>query len=198
MTSDLSLQEALAARRSNRDFTGRAVPLESLQRLVGAAQGVTGAEGQRTAPSAHALYPLGLRLVAGEVEGLEAGLYEVEAEQAPRLLKAGDLRPALQEAALEEQPWVGGAAAILAICADMEAVRQHFAEQPPLGERGSRYVYIEAGAAAQNALLQVAADGLGGVLVAGFDDQATAEVLGLEAPFAPLLYLCLGWPTQAE
>ncbi len=194
MTSDVSLHDALAARRSVRDFAGRAVPLESLQRLVRAAQGVTGADGQRTAPSAHALYPLGLRLVAGKVEGLEAGLYEVEATQAPRLLKPGDHRPALQAAALEEQPWVGNAAAILVFYADMEAVTRHFAAQPPPGARGARYVYIEAGAAAQNALLQATAEGLGGVLIAGFEDKATAQALDLAPPFVPLLYLCLGWP----
>jgi len=190
----ISLHDALAVRRSLRDFAGRAVPLELLQRLVWAAQGVTGEDGKRTAPSAHALYPLGLRLVAGTVEGLDAGLYEVDAAQAPRLLKPGDHRPVLQSAALEEQPWVGNAAAILALCADMEAVTRHFAEQPPPGARGARYVYIEAGAAAQNALLQATAEGLGGVLIAGFEDQPTAQALGLAPPLAPLLYLCLGWP----
>ncbi|MEO3430229.1 SagB/ThcOx family dehydrogenase [Pelagibius sp. CAU 1746] len=194
MTSDLSLQDALAARRSVRAFAARAVPLETLQRLVRAAQGATGAEGQRAAPSAHALYPLSLRLVAGNVEGLEAGLYEVTPEDAPRLLKAGDHRLALQAAALEEQPWVGSAAAVLAFHADMEAVTRHFAAQPPPGARGARYVYIEAGAAAQNALLQAAAEGLGGVLIAGFEDGATSQALGLAPPLAPLLYLCLGWP----
>jgi SagB-type dehydrogenase family enzyme len=195
MTGDSSLHDALAARRSLREFTGRAVPLETLQRLVWAAQGMTGDEGRRTAPSAHALYPLGLRLVAGEVEGLDAGLYEMTPEEAPRLLKAGDHRPALQAAALEEQPWVGKAAAILAFYADMEAVTRHFAVQPPPGARGARYAYIEAGAAAQNALLQATVEGLGGVLIAGFEDGATAQALGLAPPFAPLLYLCLGWPT---
>lgn len=192
--ADLSLHDALATRRSIRDFTGRALPLERLQRLVWAAQGVTGAEGRRTAPSAHAFYPLRLRLVAGDVERLDAGLYEVGGAQAPKLLKPGDHRPALQAAALEEQPWVGKAAAILAFYADMEAVTRHFAAQPPPGARGARYVYIEAGAAAQNAWLQGTAEGLGGVLIAGFEDEATAQALDLAPPLAPLLYLCLGWP----
>lgn len=194
--ADVSLHDALAARRSVRDFAPRALPLDRLQRLFWAAQGVTGADGQRTAPSAHALHPLRLRLVAGNVGGLDAGLYEVSGDRSPKLLKAGDCRPALQAAALEEQPWVGSAAALLVLCADMAAVKQHFAEQPPLGERGARYAYIEAGAAAQNALLQAAAEGLGGVLIAGFDDEATAAALNLEPPLAPLLYLCLGWPAQ--
>ncbi|MGD1876125.1 MAG: SagB/ThcOx family dehydrogenase [Kiloniellaceae bacterium] len=193
--SDVPLHAALAARRSVRDFTGRPVPLQSLQRLFWAAQGVTGDEGRRTAPSAHALHPLRLGLVAGNIEGLAPGLYEPGGDHsAPKLVKAGDLRPALEAAALEAQPWIGSAAAVLVIYADMDKVTGHFADQPPFGERGARYVYIEAGAAAQNALLQATVEGLGGVLVAGFRDASTAEVLGLETPFAPLLYLCLGWP----
>ncbi len=197
MATDLPLHDALAARRSVRDFSEKPVPLESLKRLAWAAQGVTGDAGKRTAPSAHALHPLRLRLVAGNVEGLAPGLYDLGGNQpAPKLVKTGDPRPALQAAALEEQPWVGKAAALLAIYADLDEVTRHFAEQPPLGERGARYLYIEAGAAAQNTLLQATAEGLGGVLVAGFQDAATAQVLGLEAPLAPLLYLCLGWPAQ--
>lgn len=195
MTGDISLRDALTRRRSRRDFTAQPVPLDGLQRLVGAAQGITGAGGERAAPSAHALHPLRLRLVAGAVEGLAPGLYDVtDGAEPPTLHKAGDCRAALQAAALEEQPWVGGAAALLAFYADMDAVCRHFAEQPPKGERGLRYVYLEAGAAAQNALLQATAEGLGAVLVAGFQDRATAEVLDLAPPFAPLLYLCLGWP----
>lgn len=198
MANEVSLRDALAARRSVRDFTPQPLPRETLRRLIWAAQGVTGDDGKRTAPSAHALHPLRLRLVAGNVEGLETGLYDVDEEQAATLLKAGDLRPALQSAALEEQPWVGQAAAILAFCADMEAVTRHFVAQPPRGQRGSRYAWIEAGAAAQSALLQAAADGLGAVLVAGFNDEATDDVLGLEPPLAPLLYVCFGWPAQTD
>lgn len=198
MMDKVTLHDALAARRSCRTFTGDPLPLDTATRLLWAAQGVTGTEGHRTAPSAHALYPLCLRLVAGSVEGLDAGLYEAGPGQAPELLQAGDLRPALQAAALEDQPWVGNAAAVLAFCADMDDVARHFADQPPRGERGARYAWIEAGAAAQNTLLQAAAESLGAVLVAGFDDAATAAALGLEAPLTPLLYLCLGWPAQAD
>jgi SagB-type dehydrogenase family enzyme len=198
MTETVSLHEALSARRSVRDFTGDPVPLQSLVELAWAAQGVTAGDGRRSAPSAHALYPLQMRLIAGKVDGLAPGLYDVGAEKSPKLLKTGDRRTALQAAALEHQPWVGSAAAVLAFCADMDALNRHFAEQPPRGARGTRYAFIEAGAAAQNALLQAAAAGLGAVLVAGFDDAATAAALGLDAPLAPLLYLCLGWPAQAD
>jgi nitroreductase len=115
-----SPHDALDRRRSQRDFTSRPVPHDCRQRLLWAAQRITGEDGKRTAPSAHALHPLRLRLVAGAVDGLEPGLYGVnDGHPTPELLRAGDCRPALQAAALEDQPWVGRAAALLALCADM-------------------------------------------------------------------------------
>jgi len=42
--------------------------------------------------------------------------------------------------------------------------------------------------------LKAVAEGLGYVLVAGFKDEATAEVLRLASPLAPILRICVGWP----
>ena len=69
-----------------------------------------------------------------------------------------------------------------------------FAEQPPDGRRGLRYVYLEAGALLQNICLQATALGLGTVFVGGFDDAKTASVLNLPSPFEPVGMICVGWP----
>lgn len=192
----ISLERALSLRRTRRDFEDRAVPLESVQRLLWAAQGITDDSGRRTAPSAHALHPLRLLLVAGGITDLDPGVYSVgkDARSLTPVIEH-DVRSELESVALEDQPWIGQAAGIISICADFVAPCQAFSDQPPFGARGSRYVYIEAGAAAQNTQLMAVAMGLGCVLVAGFRDEATAEVLGLEAPVAPVLHLCFGWPT---
>ena len=189
------LKDALASRRTVRDFSPEPVSPEALSRLIWAAQGITGEDGKRTAPSAHGLCPLHLRVAVGRVDGLETGLYSVSRETgALEKIGAQDVRGALSDAAIGEQPWVGEAACIVTICADFVAPCRDFADQPPYGRRGERYVHIEAGCAAQNMLLQAAADGLGGVLVAGFLDEATGAVLGLSAPLSPVLHLCLGLP----
>ena len=195
---EITLNQAMSIRRTWRDFEERAVPNDSLQRLLWAAQGITDESGKRTAPSAHALHPLRLFVVAGNIEGHHTGVYMVDREASNlTLVIQRDVRPELEDAALEDQPWIGAAAGIITICADFIAPSQAFAEQPPIGARGSRYVYIEAGTAAQNVHLQAAAEGLGCVLVAGFRDEATAEILGLEAPIAPVMHLCFGWPARA-
>lgn len=155
--------------------------------------------GNRSVPSAHALRPLRLFVATGTVEGHAPGLFAAEpGSGALTLVRERDVRAELEECALDEQPWIGQAAAVMTLCADFVAPARDFAEQPPYGARGARYVYIEAGAAAQNVALQATAEGLGCVLVGGFRDDATAAVLGLELPYAPVLHLCLGVPSSAQ
>ena len=73
--SAVSVEEALASRRSVRDFADAGLSLEDMAQLLWAAQGITHSEGLRTAPSAGALYPLEVYLVAGRVATLPAGIY---------------------------------------------------------------------------------------------------------------------------
>ena len=138
-------------------------------------------------------------MAAGNIEDRQTGVYAVDREAGGlTLVIERDVRPELEAAALEEQPWIGEAAGIITICADFIAPSQAFADQPPFGARGSRYVYMEAGTAAQNVHLQAVAEGLGCVLVAGFRDEATAAIFGLEAPISPVMHLCFGWPAGAS
>ena len=55
---DLSLEAAIAGRRSVRDFSDQPLTLDQLSQLLWAAQGGTDPRGFRAAPSAGALYPL--------------------------------------------------------------------------------------------------------------------------------------------
>ena len=72
---DRSLYAALAGRRSVRYFLSQSLDLDAVGRLLWAAQGVTSPDGHRTAPSAGALFPLELDVVAGAVLGLIPGVY---------------------------------------------------------------------------------------------------------------------------
>lgn len=186
LDGEVSLETAIRKRRSVREFSRQALPLADVAQLLWAAQGVTSRDGGRTAPSAGALYPLELYLVAGKVDALPAGLYHYHPrEHRLRLVTDGDLRKALAGAALD-QSWVRSAPAVLVIAGVYERSAKKY------GQRARRYTHIETGHAAQNVYLQAEALGLGTVIVGAFDDAAVREVLALPADHAPLALMPVG------
>lgn len=187
-----SLGDALRQRRSVRAYSARSLTLQQVAHLLWAAQGRNDPSGMRTAPSAGALYPLELLLAAGDVAGLDPGVYRYRPQQHTlEMLHSGDRRDRLARAALG-QSWVADSAAILIITAIYERTTRKY------GERGRRYVHIEIGHAAQNALLQAASLDLGAAVVGAFDDAAVASLLDLPAPEQPLYLLPVGWPADED
>jgi SagB-type dehydrogenase family enzyme len=180
------LSEVINARRSVRDFRPAALQLEHLSQLLWAAQGITSKEGFRASPSAGALYPLEVRLAAGTVDGLPEGIYRYEpASHGLVTSVAGDKRRELAAAAFGQR-WIADSALVLVI----SAVYQRTASK--YGRRGIRYVHIEAGHAAQNALLSATAQGIGATPVGAFDDAAVAEIAGLSKEEEPLYLVACG------
>jgi SagB-type dehydrogenase family enzyme len=175
----MSLEDALATRRSVRAFADAPVARTQLGQLLWSAQGVTSAEGRRTAPSAGALYPL-------EVYVADAsGLYRyVPASHALERLGDADLRDWLGEAAGQEA--VGAAPTVVVITAVEARTAIRY------GDRAARYVALEAGHAAQNLLLEATALGLGAVPIGSFDDRAVADVLRLPDGEAALYLIPVG------
>lgn len=186
--SGFSLERALHQRRSVREFGGTALKRDEVSQLLWAAQGITDRDGLRAAPSAGALYPLELYLVAGLVRDLDPGVYKY-APAGHRLVKivAGDLRRRLAAAA-HGQDCVAEAAAVLVFTAVERRTTRKY------GSRGVRYVHIETGHAAQNVFLQATALGLGAVVVGAFEDDAAGALLRLPEGEAPLYLMPLGRP----
>ncbi|MDH3393290.1 MAG: SagB/ThcOx family dehydrogenase, partial [Desulfobulbaceae bacterium] len=101
LTGKLSVEAALKARKSSRSYGDGGLGLPEVSQLLWAAQGVNRANGMRTAPSAGALYPMEVYLVAGEVEGLAAGVYRYRSRDHSLLsLSTGDQRQELAAVAL--------------------------------------------------------------------------------------------------
>jgi SagB-type dehydrogenase family enzyme len=184
--SDTSIEKALLERRSVRNYEQGALTLPELGQLLWAAQGITDPSGKRTAPSAGALYPLEIYIVAGEVEGLDSGIYKYRPES-HALVKVldGDQRRALSRAALDQSSVSQGAVAIV-FTAVYERVTAKY------GERGIRYVHLEAGHAAQNVCLQVVALRMGTVTIGAFDDDEVRKVLSAPDEEEPLYILPVG------
>lgn len=178
-----SLEALLQQRRSVREYRQAGLDLSAIGQLLWAAQGISDPQGLRTAPSAGALYPLELYVVAGKVDGLPPGVYHYHPDK-HRLQQtgAGDQRHELARAALA-QTWVKAAAAVVVITAVYDRTTRKY------GERGIRYVHMEVGHAAQNLFLQAEALGLATVVVGAFEDDAVATVLKLPAGVQPLMLL---------
>ena len=193
-SGEVSVEAAIADRRSCRSFAAdRPVSLSQLSQILWAAQGITDDDGRRAAPSAGALHQLHVLVAVGAVGGVEQGLHRYRpGAHSLALVAEGDHRPVLERCALDDQPWVGRAALVLVVVAEMHAIVEHFRDQSPPGERGRRYAQLETGAVAENVHLQAAALGLGCVVVAGFDDGALSSALRLRAGQEPTTMLALG------
>ena len=76
-TGTRPLEEAIQSRRSVREFTSDPVSEQEVSQLLWAAQGVTGDQGYRAAPSAGAFYPLETYLITSE--GVDHYLVEAHA-----------------------------------------------------------------------------------------------------------------------
>jgi len=187
-TGPLSVEEALAKRRSVREYRPEPLTMAEVGQLLWAAQGITQPGGYRTAPSAGATYPLEILLLAGSVRDLSPGLYRYRPpEHALVPLLEKDLRIKLAAAALHQSCVKDGAAALV-ITAIYERTTEKY------GQRGLRYVHMEVGYASENIHLQATALGLGTVAVGAFHDDRVQELLNLPANEHPLLIMPVGKP----
>jgi len=173
-SGDISVEEALLERRSIRNYKNEALTLAEISQLLWAAQGITHTGGYRTAPSAGALYPLEVYVVAGNVDGLRPGIYKYR-PQGHELEKVaeGYVRAELCATALDQECIEDGAV-VLVFAAVYERTTGKY------GERGVRYVHMEVGHAAQNVYLQAVSLGLGTVVVGAFDDDEVERLLHMQ------------------
>lgn len=184
-----SLEELLRERRSVRDYADAPLTQDEVLKLLWAGQGITQARGFRTAPSAGALYPLELYLVAGNVENLAPGVYKYQPTQNTlSLVKDGDVRAGLAAAALGQSSVREGAISIVIAAVYERTTRKY-------GSRGETYVHIEVGHAAQNICLQATALGLGLVTVGAFNDAGVRIIVGMSQDEIPLYVIPVGRKT---
>jgi SagB-type dehydrogenase family enzyme len=174
----IPLMQALAKRRSSREFLRKPLPLPVLSSLLWAAFGVNRRGGGRTAPSA---------LDAQEIDvyvALPDGAYLYDARaHALRRVAASDLR-----SITGYQDFVDDAPLDLVFVADHARLRL-----VPAAQRES-YASAAAGAIAQNVYLYAASAGLATVIRAWIDRSAIADALGLTHDQQVLLSQTVGYP----
>jgi SagB-type dehydrogenase family enzyme len=192
-TGNMSVEAAMVAKRTARNFSPTPVTLDQMSQLLWSANGnlaydaVSGAT-TKVVPSAGGLYPLEIFLVCGKdtVTGLPEGVHQYKpATNSLETISSGDRRASLAQAALG-QMWLARAPAIIVIAAAFERTTSRY------GNRGTQFVLMEAGNSNQNLCLQAAALELRAGTVGAFHDAAVAEAIKLPKSISPLLIVALG------
>jgi SagB-type dehydrogenase family enzyme len=197
----MSLGEALRRRRSIRDYAPRPLPLPALGRLLHASYGVRGHRkmagdteptADRTAPSAGGRYPLELYVAAQSVEGLGDGVYHYDAlAHELELRREGTAQPAIAELALG-QAIAREANVVIAVAAARERTMWKY------GQRGYRFLFLDAGHVGQNVYLAATAMGLAPTAIGGFLDAELNALLALPDDEEAIYLLCVGQPAEGE
>jgi SagB-type dehydrogenase family enzyme len=183
---DVSVEYALRIRRSVRSYRDDPLDLFEMSQILWSAQGISSPRRSRTAPSAGALYPLELYVIAGNIKTLPPAIYKYKPYHHILVkILAGDMRSKLSNAALIQSA-IKKAPAVLLFCAVYERTTGKY------GRRGIQYVHIEVGHAAQNACLQAVALGLNTVVIGAFRDTEVKAIANLAANEQPLYFVPVG------
>jgi len=195
----VSVEEALASRRTVRRFSERDVELSAVSQLLWALQGTTRVEEvesrgkvyYRAAPSAGMTYPLGAYVV------YRGGLYRFDpVEHALRSVMEEDMREPLSEAMVSplNREAVRDAPLTVILTADNERAM----EATPLMENAVRYLHLEAGHAAQNLALQAASMGLGVCTITSYEAAKVYKALELPRTMRPIYVIPVGHPDEGD
>ncbi len=186
LAGTVTLEHALATRRSVREYATGALSLAEAGQIAWAAQGVTSPDGKRTAPSARAIYPLTVYLVANDVTGLPAGVYSyVPKTHALVLHAAGDHTAALA-AVTPHEAFVGHAPLVVVVAGDSALAAQKF------GGGAERWTAMETGFVVQDIYLEATALGLATLMVGSFDDALLRAAIALPAGMIPYAEMPVG------
>jgi len=179
----MSFEQALAWRRSVRQFTDQVLNLEQIGQLAWAGQGVTDFQtGFRTAPSAGSIYPIKLFIAT------DRGFFVYRpSDHAMEDVLIYDVRPQLAAAAMG-QDFVAQAPCSIVLAGATNRLREKY------GNNARRFMLLEAGHIAQNIQLQAVSMALGSVAVGAFDIRTLSRTCKIPSDMEPLLIVCIGYP----
>lgn len=189
--ASVDLRTAIEERRSVRKYVGQPLSLDELAFALWTTQGVrearpgrANAYSLRTVPSAGARHAFETYVLLNQANDLTLGLYRylalghelVEINPDPTLVDR-----IMQ--ACGDQRMVKTAAAVFIWVADVQRMTYRY------GERGYRYLHLDAGHVCQNLYLAAAAIDCGVCAIAAFFDDHLNDVLGLDGKEQFVIYL---------
>ncbi|MGD9852103.1 MAG: SagB/ThcOx family dehydrogenase [Nitrospirales bacterium] len=184
------LDQALSFRRSSRSFIPTTIDLAQLSAILYFTYGVSLDKNKtelfrsyRMSPSAGALYPLEIFFHSTQVRGLNPGIYHYNPlHHHLRLIKEGDATAEV-DSAMVQKDLTNNALLTIFISAVFE--RSIF----KYGNRGYRFIFLEAGHVAQNINLVSGALGLGCINIGGFFDRQIDSLLGFDGLTQSTIYI---------
>jgi SagB-type dehydrogenase family enzyme len=183
---EISVEEAIESRRSRREYADTPISLKEISQLCWATQGITDRRyGFRAAPSAGALYPLEIFIVAGNTELRPAIYHYSPLDHSLKLIKSGDFREELARVSLGQSP-IKNTPMNIVITAVYERTAKKY------GKRAERYVHIEAGHVSQNVYLQAECLELATVSIGAFYDDEVREIISAPLGYIPLYIMPVG------
>jgi len=182
----LSTEETIQRRRSVRDYSGQPMSLEELGRLLYYCDGENAeswGHRLRAAPSAGALYPIEVYVVANRVNDLQPGLYHYMVQNhALELLQEGNLQGTITRCGLSQE-FLGQANVVLVFTAIFQRLRWRYQQ------RAYRYALLEAGHLGENVYLAATSMGCGACAVGAFLDNDLNELLSVDGRDEAALYM---------
>jgi SagB-type dehydrogenase family enzyme len=186
----LTLADAMISRTSCREMRPAPVTLAELGTMLYCAYGVNRSNEDsafprpfRTVPSGGGLYPLEIYFHTAAVEGLAAGLYHYNAvRHRVYRLRDGDFSFDISNGLIQPNLAVDASVLFFFTAIFERSVFKY-------GDRGYRFVLMEAGHAAQNLNLAAAGLGFGALNVGGFVDRTIDEFLAVDGVTHSTVYI---------
>jgi len=185
LAGNISLEKALAERRSVREFSKKKLTYTQIGQLAWAGQGITDTNrGFRTAPSVGAIYPLILYIATDE------GIFTYNPrEHALQQFVQGSISNQLAEAAFGQNAIADAPCNIIIAGSVRKLVMKY-------QNAARRYMLLEAGHVAQNILLESVSLDLGAVPIGVFNLDAVRQICRMQRDVEPLYIIPVGHPAE--
>ena len=184
----VDFKEIVYNRRSVREYKETPLKLEELSYLLWCSQGVKkivpGKATFRTVPSAGARHAFETYLLVNNVETLEPGLYKFIASEHKLILIPApkNIKDQITEGCMG-QKFVKTCAVTFIWSANVYRMAWRY------GQRGYRYLYLDAGHVCQNLYLSAETIDCGACGIAAFNDEALNSILKLDGEKKFVIYL---------
>jgi SagB-type dehydrogenase family enzyme len=182
------LREAIESRESVRVYSGEPLSLDELSFLLWSTQGIKrilpGRATFRTVPSAGARHAIETYLLINAVRGLVTGIYRFIATR--HTLEEIDVQSGIAERVTKaclDQRFIAASAVTFLWTAVAYRMTWRY------GDRGYRYIHLDAGHICQNLYLAAGAIGCGACAIGAFNDEALNRTIGIDGTTHFVVYL---------